>query len=144
MKTYIIPKKEIKRKWYLIDASGQILGRLSTQVADLLRGKNKTCWSPHQDCGDYVIIINASKIQTTGKKLEDKKYYRHTGYSGGLKVKTLKEKMEKDPTQVIRVAVKGMLPHNKLSNRIITKLKIYPKDYHPHKGQIENYQLSER
>ena len=142
-KTYIIPEKEIKRKWYIVDASNKILGRLSFQVADLLRGKGKSHWSPHQDVGDYVVIINATKIKVTGKKMEDKKYYRHSGYPGGLKTETLAEKMRKDPTSVIRDAIWGMVPHNRLGRKIITKLKIYPGSTHRQKSQkLEEYQIN--
>jgi large subunit ribosomal protein L13 len=142
MKTYIIPKNEIKRKWYLVDATDKILGRMATQIASLLRGKDKPQWSPHQDIGDYVIVINASQIKVTGKKLTDKKYYHHSGYLGGLKTRTLEEKMVKDPTDVIRKAVWGMIPHNRLGRRIITKLKIYSGTEHRHKTQqLELYNI---
>jgi large subunit ribosomal protein L13 len=145
MKTYIIPQKEIKKKWYLVNASGKVLGRLASQVAFLLRGKHKPYWSPHQDVGDYVVVINASQIRVTGKKLKDKKYYRHSGYPGGLKTETLEEKMGKNPCQVIRSAVWGMLPHNRLGRRMITKLKVYPQDKHSHKSQkLEIYEVNQK
>lgn len=142
MKTYILPQEKIKRKWYLIDANGQILGRLATKIADIIRGKNNPYWSPHQDLGDYVVVINAAKVKITGKKLNDKIYYRHSGYPGGIKKETLKELLEKDPTQVIHRAVWGMIPHNRLGRQIIKKLKVYPGSDHPHQAQkLEEYKI---
>lgn len=142
MKTYIIPENKIKQKWYLIDAKDKILGRLATEAANLLRGKGKPHWSPHQDVGDNVLVVNASKIKVTGKKLTDKKYYRHSGYPGGLKTETLAEKMKKSPESVVRLAVWGMLPHNRLGRKIITKLKVYPESEHRYKSQkLEEYNI---
>jgi len=142
MKTYILPQEKIKRKWYLIDANGQILGRLAAKIADIIRGKNKPHWSPHQDLGDYVVVINAAKVKITGKKLNDKIYYRHSGYPGGIKKETLKELLEKDPTRVIHRAVWGMIPHNRLGRQIIKKLKVYPGSDHPHQAQkLEEYKI---
>lgn len=142
MKTYIIPENKIKQKWYLIDAKDKILGRFATEVANLLRGKGKPYWSPHQDVGDKVVVINASKIKVTGKKLTDKKYYRHSGYPGGLHTETLADKMKKSPESVIRLAVWGMLPHNRLGRKIITKLKVYPEADHRYKSQkLEEYTI---
>jgi large subunit ribosomal protein L13 len=135
MKTYIAKSKEIEKKWYLIDAKGVTLGRLATVTADLLRGKNKSLYSPSVDCGDNIIIINTKKIKITGQKLKNKKYYSHSGYPGGLKEKTLEEMMEKNANQVVSRAIKGMLPKNKLSDQIIKKLKLYEENDHTHEAQ---------
>src|SRR4030065_1225319 len=132
LKTFILKNEEIERKWYLIDARDKNLGRLCTGIARILRGKNKPTFTPHLDCGDFVVVINADKIKVTGNKLEDKKYYRHSGYVGNLKVTNLKNKMEKSPEFVIRNAVKGMLPHNILGRKILKKLKIYKGDENIH------------
>ena len=135
MKTYSAKKGELSREWYVVDAEGQILGRLATQIADRLRGKGKPQYTAHVDTGDFVIVVNAEKIAVTGKKLDDKLYYRHSGYPGGLKQRTLREQLDRRPTEVIRKAVKGMLPRNKLANQQITKLKIYAGPEHPHEAQ---------
>ncbi len=135
LKTFNLKNEEIERKWYLIDAKDKNLGRLSTQIARILRGKNKPTFTPHLDCGDFVVVINADKIKVTGNKLEDKKYYRHSGYVGNLKVTNLKKKMEKSPEFVIRNAVKGMLPHNILGRKILKKLKIYKGEENMHSAQ---------
>lgn len=135
MKTYSAKPLEVERKWYLIDAEGKTLGRLASLVANILRGKHKPQYTPHIDTGDFVIIINAEKIQVTGKKETDKKYYRHTGFPGGLKVTSFKELMEKDPTKAIEKAVKGMLPHNTLGQDQFNKLKVYAGSEHPHEAQ---------
>src|SRR5574344_852779 len=135
MKTYSAKPLEVERKWYLIDADGQILGRLATLVADILRGKNKPEFTPNVDTGDFVIVINADKIQVTGKKETDKKYYHHTGYQGHLKSASFKELMEKNPAEVIEKAVKGMLPHNTLGDEQFQKLKVYTGRDHPHAAQ---------
>jgi len=135
LKTFNLKKEEIKRKWFLINAEGKILGRLSTEIAKILRGKSKPIFTPHVDCGDYVIVINADKIKVTGNKIDKKKYYRHSGYIGNLKVKNLKEMMEKSPELVLRNSVKGMIPHNILGRKIIKKLKIYTGENHPHEAQ---------
>lgn len=124
MKTFTPRKDEIEKKWWLINAEGKTLGRLATEVAVLLRGKRKPEYANFMDCGDYVIVINAGKINITGKKLDQKVYYSHSGYPGGIKVKTLKELMEKNPEEVIRKAVKGMIPKNKLGRAVYKKLKV--------------------
>lgn len=125
----------IEHKWYVVDATDMVLGRLASQVAAVLRGKNKPTYTPHVDCGDYVIIINADKVRMTGKKLENEKYYHHTGWLGGLKVKTAKEFLEKDPTGFVEHAVKGMLPHNTLGRAQGMKLFVYAGSEHPHAAQ---------
>ena len=135
MKTYTAKPGEITREWYLVDADGQTLGRLATQIADTLRGKRKPQFTPHVDTGDFVIVVNAEKIQVTGNKLDQKRYYRHSGYPGGLRSRTLREQLERRPTEVLRVAVKGMLPKNRLARQQITKLKIYAGSEHPHEAQ---------
>ena len=135
MKTYSAKPSDITRKWYVIDASEASLGRLSTKVADLLTGKSKPSYTPHMDGGDYVIVINAKNLQVTGDKLEKKIYYRHSQYPGGLKEETLREKLEKDATEVIRHSVRGMLPVNKLRDERLKRLKIYAENEHPHSGQ---------
>jgi large subunit ribosomal protein L13 len=135
MKTWNAKPGEVARNWYLVDAEGKNLGRLATQIADTLRGKNKPQFTPHVDTGDFVVVVNAEKIVVTGKKLDDKKYYRHSGYPGGLKERTLREQLERRPTEVIRIAVKGMLPRNKLARQQLTKLKVYAGPEHPHVAQ---------
>ena len=135
MKTYTAKKGEIAREWYLVDADGQTLGRLATQIADTLRGKNKPAYTPHVDTGDFVIVVNAEKIHVTGNKLDQKRYYRHSGYPGGLRSRTLREQLDRRPTEVLRTAVKGMLPKNRLARQQITKLKIYAGPDHPHEAQ---------
>jgi len=135
MKTYSLKKNEIRKNWWLIDAQGKTLGRLATEIAVLLRGKRKPEFTPFLDCGDYVIVINAEKIHITGKKLEDKKYYSHSLYPGGLKVKTFKELLEKKPEEVIRRAVWGMVPKGKLGRALYKKLKVYKGSDHPHQAQ---------
>ena len=135
MKTYSAKPLEVERKWYVIDAEGKTLGRLATVCANLLRGKTKPEFTPHVDTGDFVIVINAEKIQVSGNKETDKIYLHHTGYPGGLKTATFKEMMAKDPTKVIEKAVKGMLPHNTLGAQQFTKLKVYVGSEHPHEAQ---------
>ena len=135
MKTYSAKPLEVERKWYLIDAEGEILGRLATKIASILRGKNKPEYTPHVDTGDFVIVINAEKIQVTGKKETDKKYYRHSGYPGGLKIASFQELMAKNPAAAIEKAVKGMLPHNTLGDEQFQKLKVYAGTEHPHMAQ---------
>ena len=125
----------IERKWYVVDAAGQTLGRLASEVATVLRGKNKPTYTPHVDTGDYVIIINADKVVMTGKKLENTKYYRHSGWLGGLKVKTAKQFLEQNPTGFVEAAVKGMLPHTTLGRKQGMKLFVYAGDKHPHAAQ---------
>ena len=134
-KTYSTKEKDIEKKWYLVDATGKTLGRLSTEIAKILRGKTKVIFSPHIDCGDYVVVINSSKMVVTGNKLEDKKYYRHSGYIGNLKVTNLGKLMKKSPEFVLLKAVKGMIPHNVLGDMVIKKLKVYPGHLHTHKAQ---------
>jgi large subunit ribosomal protein L13 len=135
MKTYSAKPKELEQRWYLVDAEGQTLGRLATRIADTLRGKQKPEYTPHVDTGDFVVVVNAEKITVTGKKLEQKRYYRHSGYPGGLRSRTLAEQLDRRPTEVLRKAVKGMLPRNRLADRQITKLKIYAGPEHPHRAQ---------
>ena len=135
MKTYTAKPGEIQRDWYLVDAEGKTLGRLATQIADTLRGKGKPLYTPHVDTGDFVIVVNAEKIHVTGKKLDEKMVYRHSGYPGGLKERTLREQLERRPTEVIRKAVKGMLPKNKLAAAQLRKLKVYAGPEHPHAAQ---------
>jgi large subunit ribosomal protein L13 len=135
MKTYTANTNDRDRRWYVIDAEGKTLGRLSTQIADLLRGKRKPTFTPHVDTGDFVIVINAEKVSVTGSKRTEKLYHRHSGYPGGLKTRTFEEMIERKPEDVIRLAVKGMLPRNRLSRRQITKLKIYAGPNHPHAAQ---------
>ena len=135
MKTYSAKPKEIQQRWYLVDAEGQTLGRLATRIADTIRGKRKPQYTPHIDTGDFVVVVNAEKIAVTGKKLEEKIYYRHSGYPGGLRERTLAEELERRQTEVLRKAVKGMLPRNRLARRQLTKLKIYTGPEHPHEAQ---------
>jgi len=135
-KTFNLKREEIKRKWYVVDASDKILGRLATEIAKKLRGKDKPTFTPHVDCGDFIIIINAEKIKVKGgNKLEDKKYYRHSGYVGNLKVTSLEEMLKKNPEFVIKNAVRGMIPHNTLGRIVLRKLKVYSGPDHPHKAQ---------
>jgi large subunit ribosomal protein L13 len=137
MKTYSAKPTDIQREWHLIDASGQTLGRLATRVARLLMGKHKPMFTPNQDTGDFVVIINAEKIKVTGDKLEKKVYYRHSGYPGGLKRVPLEKMMNDYPIRVIEHAVKGMLPHTRLGARMFKKLKVYAGEHHPHLGQVK-------
>ena len=135
IKTYTPRQDDIQREWFVIDAKDQTLGRLATQVAVLLRGKHKPIYAPHMDVGDFVIIINADKIRVTGNKLDQKVYYRHSGYPGGIKSRTLREQLNRFPDRVIRTAVRGMLPKNSLGRHMIKKLKVYAGDKHPHQAQ---------
>ena len=135
MKTYTAKPREIEQAWRLVDADGQILGRLATEIADTLRGKNKPAYTPHVDTGDFVVVVNAEKVRVTGKKLEQKIYYRHSGYPGGLRERTLAEQLARRPEEVIRGAVKGMLPKNKLAAAQLRKLKVYAGPEHPHAAQ---------
>ena len=135
MKTYSAKPGEITREWYLVDADGLTLGRLATLIADTLRGKLKPQYTPHVDTGDFVIVVNAEKIHVTGSKLDQKVYHRHSGYPGGLKTRTLREQLDRRPTEVLRAAVKGMLPKNRLARQQLTKLKIYAGPEHPHGPQ---------
>jgi large subunit ribosomal protein L13 len=135
VKTYVATPATRERNWVVIDASGQTLGRLATQIADTLRGKRKPEYTPHCDVGDFVIVVNAERISVTGKKLEEKRYYRHSGYPGGLRSRTLAEMLERRPEEVIRKAVKGMLPRNRLGRAQLRKLKVYAGPDHPHAAQ---------
>lgn len=135
MKTFIAKPSNIERNWLVVDARDQRLGRLATRIADSLRGKTKTTYTPNIDTGDFVVVVNAERIAVTGKKMEDKIYYRHTGYPGGLKQRTLAEMMAKKPEEVLRLAVKGMLPKNRLGRAQLKKLKIYTGAEHPHAAQ---------
>ncbi len=135
MKTYLAPVNEIEKKWYVVDAEDKILGRLATEIASRLRGKHKPTFSPFIDNGDFIIVTNAEKVQLTGKKWDDKKYYHHTGYMGGIKETAAKELLEKHPTDLVFKAVKGMLPKNKLGRAQLKKLKVYAGSDHPHKAQ---------
>ena len=137
MKTYSTKAADIKREWHVLDASGQVLGRLATQAARLLMGKHKPMFTPNLDTGDYVIVINADKVQVTGNKAKQKVYYRHSGYPGGLKSITLEKMMQTHPTRGIEHAVKGMLPHNRLGAKMLKKLKVYTGDAHPHPAQVK-------
>ncbi|UCG10845.1 MAG: 50S ribosomal protein L13 [Dehalococcoidia bacterium] len=136
MKTYVTKESEIKREWHVIDASGKILGKLATQAASLLMGKHKPIFSRNLDAGDFVVVINADKVQVSGNKTKQKMYYRHSGYPGALKSISMEEMMQTDPTRVIEHAVKGMLPHNRLGARMIKKLRVYTGDTHPHLAQV--------
>ena len=136
MKTYSLKGAEIEKRWQVVDAEGQTLGRLATQVAGLLMGKHKPTYSPHLDMGDFVIIVNAKKVRVTGNKMEDKKYYRHTGYMGGLKTTSLGSMMERHPDRVLRLAVRGMLPRNRLARHVLRHLKVYAGPDHPHQAQV--------
>ena len=135
MKTTLIQKEKVTRKWYLVDAKDKVLGRMATVIADKLRGKDKPIFSPQIDCGDFVIVINADKIKLTGKKMTDKIYFRHTGYMGGLKKRTASEMLVKHPTKPVQLAVSGMLPKNRLRDKFLNKLYIYAGSEHPHAAQ---------
>lgn len=134
-KTQSAKKVEVDRKWFIVDAEGEIVGRLSTKIAEILRGKHKPSFTPHVDCGDYVIVINADKVRFTGSKWAQKEYQSYSGYPGGLKSRTAKEMLEKKPTAIIEKAVKGMLPKNKLANQVIKKLFVYTGTEHKHQAQ---------
>jgi large subunit ribosomal protein L13 len=134
-KTYIPKKGDISHEWYLVDANDQNLGRLATQISTVLLGKHKPNFTPGVDTGDYVVVVNAERIRVTGNKLDDKVYYHHTGYPGGIKAITLRRQLEKHPDRVIRSAVWGMLPHNKLGRKLLKKLKVYAGPDHPHSAQ---------
>lgn len=135
MKSYCAVPGEIPQAWYVVDASGLVLGRLATRIATVLRGKHKPQFTPHVDTGDFVVVINASKVLLTGNKLDAKKYYNYTGYPGGLRAASAREVLEKDPERAFRHAVKGMLPKNRLAADIIKKLKVYAGAEHPHQAQ---------
>ena len=135
MKTYSLKKEEVQRNWFVVDATDRVLGRVATKIADKIRGKDKPTFTPHTDGGDYVIVINAEKIKVTGSKFNNKIYYRHSLYPGGLKSQTFKELNEKNPERIIEEAVKGMLPKNKLGKSIIKKLKVFQGPNHDHESQ---------
>ncbi|MDC1488449.1 50S ribosomal protein L13 [bacterium] len=135
MKTFSLKKENVERQWYVIDASDKILGRVATKIADRIRGKDKPTFTPHTDGGDYVVVINAEKIKVTGAKFEDKKYYTHSLYPGGLKTRTFREMNERFPERIIEEAVKGMLPKNKLGKSMIKKLKVFSGPDHEHESQ---------
>ncbi len=135
MKTYVAKPSTIEKKWYVVDATGHTLGRLATVVADCLRGKRKATYTPHIDTGDFVVVVNADKIVVTGKKPEQKMYYRHSGYPGGLKAESYAHLQARRPEEIIRRAVRGMLPHTKLGRAQLTKLKVYAGAEHPHEAQ---------
>jgi large subunit ribosomal protein L13 len=135
MKTYVAIEKDVPKKWYVVDAKDKVLGRLATQIAMRLRGKHKPIFTPHADTGDFVVVVNAEKVAMTGRKWEDKIYYRHSGYVGGLKRTSARELLGKKPRDILRLAVKGMLPKNSLGRRQLKKLKIYVGPDHPHEAQ---------
>jgi len=135
-KTYVVKEADIKRKWILVDAEGQNLGRLASWIAQVLKGKHKPTYSPHLDGGDYVIVVNADKIAVTGRKMDQKMYYRHTGYPGGIRETNLRGLLARHPTHALKFAVRGMLPKNRLGRRMIRKLKIYAGPEHPHQAQL--------
>ena len=135
MKTFMVNEATIERKWYVVDAAGCTLGRLASEIAKVLRGKNKPIYTPHADTGDYVVVINADQITVTGNKLDQKKYYDHSDYVGGMKETTLREKLDKKPAEVVELAVKGMLPKGPLGSRMYKKLFVYAGAEHPHAAQ---------
>ena len=135
-KAFFLRKEDRSPKWRIIDAENKILGRLATEIAEILRGKDKPFYTPHTDCGDYVVVINAEKVALTGKKYTDKIYDRYTGYIGGYKETTVREMLQKHPTHLVQHAVEGMLPKNRLNRQIIKKLKVYAGSEHPHKAQV--------
>jgi large subunit ribosomal protein L13 len=135
MNTYHTPVKEIERKWFVVDAENKVLGRLASEIAIRLRGKHKPNYSTHMDVGDFIVVVNAEKVKLTGNKLEDKIYYHHSGWIGGIKARSAKEMLEKKPTELLKSAVKGMLTKNSLGRKQIKKLKIYTGDEHPHAAQ---------
>ncbi len=134
-RTYYPKPDEVTHDWYVVDASGQILGRLAAKVATLLMGKHKPAYTPGVDMGDFVVVINAARIRVTGRKLDDKKYYRHSGYPGGIHETTLKDMLRQHPERAIELAVKGMLPKNRLGRKLLKRLKVYPGPEHPHAAQ---------
>lgn len=135
MRTFTAKKEEIEREWYVVDAEGQTLGRLASKIAPILKGKHKPIYTPHLDCGDFVVVINAEKVRVTGRKMDQKFYYRHSGYPGGIKSISLRDQLVRHPERVVQAAVRGMLPKNKLGRRMIKKLKVYAGDSHPHAAQ---------
>lgn len=135
MKTISAREQDVQKDWYVVDAQGQTLGRLASQIATILRGKHKPIYTPHVDCGDYVVVVNAEKVHVTGQKMTQKMYYRHSGYPGGLKEVALRDQLQKFPNRVIEAAVRGMLPKNRLGRRMFKKLKVYAGPNHPHQAQ---------
>lgn len=135
MKTFSAKAKEVKQDWYVVDASGKVLGRLASEIAVRLRGKHKAIYTPHVDTGDFIVVVNAQKISLSGKKLTDKMYYSHSGYPGGLKETTAAKMLSEKPENLIRIAVAGMLPKNSLGRKMLKKLKIYSGGAHPHEAQ---------
>lgn len=135
MRTYVVSQDQITRKWFVVDADGQTLGRLASTIAQILKGKHKPIYSPHLDVGDYVIVVNAERIAVTGRKMDQKIYYRHTGYPGGIRQNNLRDLLARHPTYALKYAVKGMLPKNRLGRKMIRKLKIYAGSEHPHQAQ---------
>ena len=135
MKSYMARKGEVPRQWYVVDAQNKVLGRLASRVAMVLRGKNKANFTPHTDAGDFVVVLNAAQVRMTGRKLDQKCYYRHSGYTGGLKTTTARQLLNKKPEEVLRHAVRGMLPKNSLGRQLLKKLKIYAGGEHPHQAQ---------
>ena len=135
MKTYHTPMTEVERKWFVVDAENKVLGRLASEIATRLRGKHKPNFSPHMDVGDFIVVVNADKVKLTGNKLDDKIYYRHSGYMGGIKEQTAKEVLEKKPTELIKMAVRGMLSKNSLGRKQLKKLRVYTGGEHPHAAQ---------
>jgi large subunit ribosomal protein L13 len=135
VRTFTAKKEEIERGWYIVDAEGQTLGRLASKIAPILKGKHKPIYTPHLDCGDFVVVINADKVRVTGRKMDQKFYYRHSGYPGGIKSISLRDQLARHPERVVQAAVRGMLPKNKLGRKMIKKLKVYAGDSHPHSAQ---------
>jgi large subunit ribosomal protein L13 len=135
MKSYTARAGEVERLWYVVDAQGKVLGRLASRIAMVLRGKNKPTFTPHMDTGDFVVVVNAAQVQLTGRKLDNKMYYRHSGFTGGLKSVSARGLLQKKPTDLLRHAVRGMLPKNSLGRQLLKKLKIYPGGEHPHQAQ---------
>ncbi len=135
MRTFSVKKEEIDREWYIVDAQGQTLGRLASRIATILKGKHKPIYTPHLDCGDFVIVLNADKVRVTGRKMDQKFYYRYSGYPGGLSQISLRDQLARHPERVLQAAIRGMLPKNKLGRKMIKKLKVYAGDEHPHQAQ---------
>jgi large subunit ribosomal protein L13 len=135
VKTYVVKETDVTRKWFVVDADGKNLGRLASEIAQILRGKHKPIYSPHLDVGDYVVVVNADRIAVTGRKMDQKMYYRHTGYPGGLRELNLRDMLLRHPTNAVKFAVRGMLPKNRLGRRMIRKLKVYAGPEHPHQAQ---------
>lgn len=144
METYFPKAGQIERNWYVVDADGVVLGRLAARVASILRGKAKPTYTPHEDVGDFIIVVNAEKVKLTGRKLDQKTYQRHSGYPGGISFMTAKVMMDRKPEEIIRLAVRGMLPKNSLGRRMLKKLKVYRGGEHPHRAQMPKEEILER